>query len=278
GKPDALTAVDVTRAEKSSGTLQVFPGYCIGTNFDVEFSGNGGYTGYEIRLWKSVNDGPFQPGEAKPYDAHQQFWETNNPVPEKRRYHFLITPPAGTYCGRVASTDTVTVHIGQLNAPVVIPHLNGITVAQQEPDATYLWEIQQGALWNTVDGAATGLVFQPRQSGTYRVVAFKHGCREESLPFAFVSTSLGTDPAGAAGITLLANPSSGRFRLKGLKLSDRWQSLVVLGTDGRRVATITDLRGRTGVDADLSYLPSGLYFFVLYRENGGSVHGKWRKQ
>jgi hypothetical protein len=90
-------------------------------------------------------------------------------------------------------------------------------------------------------------------------------------------TAIDPIPAGQLGIRLFPNPTDGNFRIDGLKLNDRWETLRIIGSDGKDVQLIS-LKNRTYIELQLPGLKNGIYSALLQRKEGRPVLVRFVKQ
>jgi hypothetical protein len=83
-------------------------------------------------------------------------------------------------------------------------------------------------------------------------------------------------PASQLGIRLYPNPNDGRFRIEGLKLSDKWESCRIMNIEGKEIAKFS-VRNREMINMHLK-LPDGNYFVLLERKNNRPVLMRFVKQ
>ncbi len=91
-----------------------------------------------------------------------------------------------------------------------------------------------------------------------------------------VVTGIDPIPASQLGIRLYPNPNDGRFRIEGLKLSDKWETSRILNAEGKEVGRVS-VRNKEIVSMNLK-LANGNYIVLLERKNNRPVLMRFVKQ
>jgi photosystem II stability/assembly factor-like uncharacterized protein len=176
----------------------------------------------------------------------------------------------------IAVTGNTTVSQGQRTLLTATITGGGTSPVYQWQDSTHLHG------WLNVSGAtADTLSYTPVLSGA------KVRCRLTSnAPCAGANpvtstavminlvTGINPVPAGNYGVLLAPNPVSSLFRIDKLKLSDKWETLDVVGFDGKLRLITKNIRNQTQVTVDASRLSKGAFAVILRRKNGEAVYFK----
>jgi len=83
-----------------------------------------------------------------------------------------------------------------------------------------------------------------------------------------VVTAIDPVPANSLGIRLYPNPTTGSFVIDTLKLSDKWETVEIFDTQGKKKLSNFTIRNKTRVNVSVEYLSNGLYMAILKRKNG----------
>lgn len=153
----------------------------------------------------------------------------------------------------------------------------------------YQWQDSTSAEgWTGIPGAkALSLSYTPRKTGDkVRCVmtssapcAFPKISYSNALAFTVSTvTALEPEPAKRYNIILYPNPVQGSLYLGGLQLSDKWEHLQIITSDGRQVGRAYSLVGLTKTSINLSNLPSGIYVLLLIGKNEKKLYQKLSKQ
>lgn len=84
-----------------------------------------------------------------------------------------------------------------------------------------------------------------------------------------VVTGIDPIPASQLGIKLYPNPNDGRFRIEGLKLSDKWETCRIVNAEGKEVAKLS-VKNKEMLNMNLK-LANGNYIVLLERRNNRPV-------
>ncbi|MEP7372648.1 MAG: T9SS type A sorting domain-containing protein [Chitinophagaceae bacterium] len=83
-----------------------------------------------------------------------------------------------------------------------------------------------------------------------------------------VVTAIDPVPANSLGIRFYPNPTTGSFVIDTLKLADKWETLEIFDTQGKKKLSNFTIRNKTRVTVNVEYLSRGLYMAILKRKNG----------
>lgn len=93
-----------------------------------------------------------------------------------------------------------------------------------------------------------------------------------------VITAIDPVPGARETVRLQGNPARNVIVIDRLKLTDKWQTLAVIGIDGKVVKSGINISGRTMVTIDVHALPGGLYTCLLRTKQGSGLLLKFVKQ
>lgn len=169
--------------------------------------------------------------------------------------------------------DTITVSVQSLDVPLVTLNAGTLTVTNPDISATYTWQVLNGSSWDDVVPLATGTSFTPVATGEYRVKVVSGPCTE------FSGSMLAGRLASRNefGIYLYPNPTTGLLVLDEIRLSQGWETLEIINSQGMRVL-VQDIRNRTAVSVNVSNLRTGIYNAKLRKADGGSTMFRFIKQ
>ncbi len=105
------------------------------------------------------------------------------------------------------------------------------------------------------------------------------GGKANSGGFTFdVGTAIDPLPVESMGIRIFPNPTTGTFTIDSLKLTDNWETMEIFNVSGMSVLSKINIRGKTKVNHNVSFLPTGQYNILLRRKDGSSVVLKFVRQ
>ena len=93
-----------------------------------------------------------------------------------------------------------------------------------------------------------------------------------------VVTAIDPVPASSLGIRFYPNPTSGSFVIDTLKLSDKWETLEIFDTQGKKKLSNFTIKNKTRVNVNVEYLSNGLYMAILKRRSGPATVIKFLKR
>lgn len=171
--------------------------------------------------------------------------------------------------------------IEQLFTPVFAVKNNTISISNVDTACRYTWQSKDGAgAWNDITPAATDTSFKASVSGNYRIKATKGTCVSYSneqvinIPI----TAILPVPANDMDIHAYPNPVTTTLIIDSLKLSDHWQSLEIIATDGKQSIKPISIKNHTKVLLPVNSLKNGLYMAILKRTTGAPVLIRFIKQ
>lgn len=92
-----------------------------------------------------------------------------------------------------------------------------------------------------------------------------------------VVTAIDPVPASALGIRFYPNPTTGSFVIDTLRLTDKWETLEIFDTQGKKKLSNFMIRNKTRVNVSVEYLSNGLYVAILKRKSGPPAVFKFLK-
>lgn len=243
-----FVVVSVNHAIANAGTDATI---CAGSS--VQLTGTGGV----VFLW-SPSIGLSDPTIANPIA---------NPA-VTTHYILVVTDASGCI-----ANDTITVSVQSLDVPLISVNSGTLTVTNPDISAIYTWQVLNGSSWDDIVPAATGTSYTPTTTGEYRVEAVSGPCTEFSG-----SMMAGRHASGNEfGIYLYPNPATGVLVLDEIRLSQGWETLEIINSEGMRVL-LQNIQNRTMVSVNVSNLRTGIYTAKLRKSDGGSTLFRFMKQ
>ena len=153
--------------------------------------------------------------------------------------------------------------------PVVEYRDSTLSVTNYNASSEFSWQIKDSSdAWTAVYvGSAS---YKPVISGTYRVALLVGSCSWVSDEWVI---KVGDDADGNTplGSRIAPNPVEGTLHVRGLQLSDNWETLEITNLSGAARSTVYNIVGQTQVVIDVQALPKGYYLAVLKRKKGKST-------
>lgn len=182
----------------------------------------------------------------------------------------VLTSNANCLTNKTVTSNTITMNIEQLAIPQI--RVNGpvLTVINPEVGIFYNWQIEDNANWINTTPIATGATYTASATGSYRAKAVKGGCTAYSdANVTNVIRRLAS--ANPFGIYLFPNPSSNIITLDSIKLSEQWENLIITDISAHEVISRIDIKNKSSVSIDISFLKNGVYFVRMKRNDGKLV-------
>ncbi len=229
------------------------PDLSICTGGSVQLSGSGG----NIYFW-TPSTGLDNPLVANPISTPAASIE------------YVMTVTDATGC---EASDAVSISVQSLDEPVVTASGSLLTVTNPEISASYTWQVLNGVSWEDIVPTATGTAYTATSPAEYRVRA------ESGVCTTFSNSLLAGRPASSNefGIYTYPNPTTGYLVLDELKLSDAWETIEIINTQGARLLT-RNIRNQTRVTLNVNALGNGVYNARLRKTDGGSTMIRFVKQ
>ena len=174
----------------------------------------------------------------------------------------------GIYC---VSSDTITITVIDITTPLIESNASTLTVTNVQMGVTYTWQQLIGTTWTDV---ATGSSYLVRSTSDYRVSASNGACEQYSTPITVRVSS----PGNRFAIAMYPNPATDVLLLDELKLSDQWQSLEIINSQGQKAMPAKDIRNQTSVSVNVASLNSGIYVAKLTNAVGLAAEIRFIKQ
>lgn len=180
-----------------------------------------------------------------------------------------------------ASEDIMSITTGDINGDgkldVVTGDARNRSIDVLENNSTTAISFRQGYTFPTYTNANSIAVVDLNGDAKPEIAATNYGGIAVTFWQNETITAIDPIPADQLGIRLFPNPNDGNFRIDGLKLNDRWETLRIIGSDGKDVHMIS-LKNRTFIEAQLPNLKSGIYSALLQRKDGRPVLIRFVKQ
>ncbi len=141
---------------------------------------------------------------------------------------------------------------------------SGDTLFANAGAATYQWFFNG----NIINGATNYFYVAP-QSGDYNVVCTdSNGCEVEAAVFNVIAASP-TQPPQRGGVEIHPNPVADKLVISSSELEEREVDITIYNILGEKVLAVSPLSlGRgAGGEADVSELPSGMYYLEVFSHN-----------
>lgn len=277
GSEGRITNIKLDMAPALAGKINTSATACVNAEHVVEFSPIIIPDGSTVQLWESINGAAFTLKSTKSF--------LNSPIPftvqsatsGTVRYYFQMIHPEGTPCALAASSDTATITISSLTAPVITSVGLSMTLTNSVMGINYNWQVFTSGNWEDIPGE-TANTFQGLVANKYRVKASNTSCIKFSNELQMVLTAI--DPVASPGVNIhiYPNPVTSVFIIDSLKLVDKWQTVEILGADGRKAFEPLNIFNRTRVVLNVEGLRPGLYFVILRKKNGAAALGRFVKQ
>lgn len=196
-----------------------------------------------------------------------------------KKYFFTLRPPSSIPCSYTNNTDTVIVKFTRLDIPSITASGYTLSVSNVDTAARYTWQIQDERTyaWRDITVAANAPVYNVPVIGTYRVKAANIYCERYSDEKKIYVTGIDGVSAEAMGIRTYPNPVLAHFTIDELKLSDKWQTLDVYGSDGRLVVAGFNIKNQQTITLFTGSFVNGVYMVIMRRKEGAPVVMKFVK-
>jgi hypothetical protein len=155
----------------------------------------------------------------------------------------------------------------QLTTPLVSLSNKVFTVTNPDNTVSYTWQINSNNTWINVVPLATGITYTAPAAGEYRVMTVKGPCTSYSIS-QVTSLTGGLTANNPFGINLYPNPGNDVVKVDSIKLSQNWETLEVINTDGKQVLPSLNIKNQTSVLLSVSTLIKGTYFIQLRKKDG----------
>jgi hypothetical protein len=122
-------------------------------------------------------------------------------------------------------------------------------------------------LWNTNSTSQSIMVDSLMGSGYYSVlVTDSNQCKNsDSVYILFVDCSSIDPSSNKSSIQVFPNPNQGIFDIKGLDVSCKeGYSIELFDSKGKQIKKVQTLKGINNYKTDFNYLPTGMYYLVIY--------------
>ena len=84
-------------------------------------------------------------------------------------------------------------------------------------------------------------------------------------------------PGEGGNIHYYPNPVTNKLTIDSLKISEEWETIVILDNNGSLKINLQNISGQTKVVINVEALASGLYFAILRNKHGESIYFKFIK-
>jgi len=178
----------------------------------------------------------------------------------------ILTSNSLCTANSTATSNVITMNVQpQLAVPVISLSNRIFTVTNPDNTAAYTWQINANNVWTDVVPAATGITYTATTAGEYRVMVVKGVCTNYSVSQV---TSFRVPANNAFGIFLYPNPGNDVVKVDSIKLSQNWETLDIINTDGKHILPTINIKNQTSVIINVTSLIKGTYFFQLRRKDG----------
>ncbi len=176
------------------------------------------------------------------------------------------------------SSDSVLVSVNQPSFSVPLISINDRTFTINNFDASvnYAWQILTNNIWSNVIPNASSAIYITPSVGEYRVSATKNGCTIYSL--SQIASRNSTPISNIYGINLYPNPSRNLITIDSIQLSQNWENLEIINSEGRICLPNFNITNKKVVRVNISSLNDGVYFVRLRRKDGEFTIIKFTKQ
>ncbi|HEY0610759.1 MAG TPA: FG-GAP-like repeat-containing protein, partial [Chitinophaga sp.] len=167
------------------------------------------------------------------------------------------------------TSNTIVMSVERLDKPAVAQSNLALSITNFDITVAYRWQqLDSATVWVDVVPAETDTSYLALKKGSYRVRATKGICTAYSDQLTVLITGLEPVVNNTSGIHLYPNPVVNSLTLDALKLSDKWETLDILGIGASQSLATYNISGRTKVTINVSRLNYGYYIAVLKRKNG----------
>jgi len=160
---------------------------------------------------------------------------------------------------------------------VVTGDIRNRSIDVLENNSTSSISLKQGFKFETYTNANSIAVVDLNGDARPEIAATNYGGIAVTFWQNELITAIDPIPADQLGIRLFPNPNDGNFRIDGLKLEDRWETVRILGADGKEVQMIS-LKNKTFIEPRLINLQNGVYYALIQRRDGRPVLIRFVKQ
>ncbi|MBI5858323.1 MAG: VCBS repeat-containing protein [Sphingobacteriales bacterium] len=205
----------------------------------------------------------------------------NCPVPPTATSNTITVSIINTVVPVLSISGSTTVNSGQSTTITAVPTNGGTVPAYQWQDST------NTHTWQNISGATNStLVYLPASTGNKIrcILTSNANCASpttatsNTLTFT-VNTVTGTPPAPVSSynIRYYPNPVHSTLFIDSLRLSDKWQTLDIIGINSNKVLVSVNISNRRTATLNVERLSSGQYMAVLRRKNGSIAYLKFIK-
>jgi hypothetical protein len=193
------------------------------------------------------------------------------------RIDVILTSDANCLVNKIDTSNIITMDVKQLSVPTLMINDQVLSVINPDAEATYIWQIQDNGVWSDIIPLATGNMYSAPATGTYRVKAIKGLCMNYSV--SQVTNIVTRFPANNPfGIYLYPNPALKTITLDSINIAQHWETLTIADISGKQVLFPIDIKNKTSVSIDISYLIKSVYIVKLRTSDGKSTTLKFIKQ
>lgn len=180
----------------------------------------------------------------------------------------ILTSNSACVSNHTATSNIITMTVQpQLTTPLVSLSNKVFTVTNPDNTVSYTWQINSNNTWINVVPLATGITYTAPAAGEYRVMTVKGPCTSYSIS-QVTSLTGGLTANNPFGINLYPNPGNDVVKVDSIKLSQNWETLEVINTDGKQVLPSLNIKNQTSVLLSVSTLIKGTYFIQLRKKDG----------
>ena len=247
--PFVTPAVSITKLNGSS--------ICFGDPalFSATPVNGGNLPVYQWRV-NSINSGP-------PVSNSNLF--TGFSLSNNDQVSVIMTSNASCLTASQAVSNIINLSVQQLAKPQITVNNRVYNVTNPDAAATYTWQQKNNNSWANIIPLATGITYTATAAGEYRVMGVKGPCvlfSDSAL------TNRVNIPNNPFGIYLFPNPAQTLIRLDSIRISQQWETLKIVNSNGVQVLPVININGQSSITVNITNLSKGSYFAMLRRKDG----------
>ncbi len=192
---------------------------------------------------------------------------TSNNFKNNDTINAVFTSDLACVTNQKSVSNTIKIEVQDLDTPLITVNDKTFAIANPDAMAVYTWQRLNNSVWFDVAPLTTGTSYEAKLTGEYRAKAVKGPCVVYSSSTA-ITVIERSKASNNYGIYLFPNPTTDFITLDSIKLSEEWQTLEIVNTNGEHIVTTLNINNRTSISVDIKAFIKGTYFVILRRKDG----------